>query len=135
MNFDFKVFCLLQQLTREKLSKEKYRLASALTLKKRIVCIRFNQKKTDPFQAKFGKSKHHIYLHAEIATIKKFLSLYPIEDLTKSTLYVFRYKKSNGWGLSKPCKGCQKAIIAFGVKKVIYSTNQVNSWETVYLRR
>ena len=103
------------------------RLAAAVVYKNEIVAIGVNQKKSHPFQAKFGKNGHAIFLHAEISAIKNALQHIDEKELSKSTLYVCRVKYvsprkgSFTWGLAKPCVGCQRAIVTFDIKSVIYS--------------
>ena len=52
------------------------RLAAALVKNNKIISFGINRKKTDPLQAKFGKNKDAIYLHAEIHAIKNALRDY-----------------------------------------------------------
>jgi tRNA(Arg) A34 adenosine deaminase TadA len=97
----------------------------------------YGQKKTHPFQKKFGRTEEHIYLHAEIDAIKNWLtgSQYfgnRLEELTYCELYVMRVKKVKGvWitGLSIPCAGCIGAIDAFGIEEVYYTEDNA-SWFT-----
>jgi len=77
---------------------------------------------------KYAADEHKIFLHAEIAAIKKALRFYSVDMLRGTTLIVCRVKK-NGLGNSKPCIGCQRAIAEFGIKKVIYTTE--DGWETL----
>jgi deoxycytidylate deaminase len=56
-------------------------------------------------------------LHAERNALMK---LRP-EQRKKATLYSFRFKKSGGWGMAKPCPECQKLIKESGIKKVYYT--------------
>ena len=108
-------------------SAGKARIASALTLKGNIISFGFNQMKTHPFQARFSTNPDCIYLHSEIAAIQKGLRKVEVEDLKKCSLHICRAKRSyrNGpfiTGLSLPCLGCMRAITAFEIKKVFYST-------------
>lgn len=98
-----------------------------------------NSKRTDPFQARFAKNEHAIFLHAEVAAIKAALKVLTLEELRKSTLYVCRVKFDNEdrrpiLGLSKPCVGCRRAIIEFQIPRVVYTVDEgfevvdVESW-------
>lgn len=109
------------------------RLAAAIYHKNRIIGIGLNQKKTSPFQAKFGKNENSIFVHAEIAAIKQALYYYDVEELMrlKTTLYICRVKKPSSmpkgpfiWGISKPCHGCQGAIVEFRINKIIYTLDE-----------
>lgn len=103
------------------------RLASAVVYKGDIISFGVNRKKTDPFQARFGKNKQSIYLHSETDAIKRALRVISQEELSKSTLYVCRvkfedyFKKKLLFGLAEPCIGCKKAILEFGIKNVVYT--------------
>lgn len=101
------------------------KLSSCIVHKNNILSFGFNSKKSHPFQAKFGKNDECIFLHAEIDAIKNALKNNSVDDLRKSTLYVYRTKKMNGIeksGLAKPCAGCMRAIVNFNIKNVVYST-------------
>jgi len=100
------------------------RLAAAIVYKNQLISFGINQRKTDPFQAKFSKNSEAIYIHAENSAIKNALRDLSIEKLSKATLYICRVKKLDNrfvFGMAKPCVGCMKAIINFDIKKVYYS--------------
>jgi deoxycytidylate deaminase len=115
----------------------KARLAAALVKSNKIMSIGINRKKTDPLQAKYGKNKESIFLHAEINCIKNALREYDVEDLKNATLYICRVKRSGQktnkwvWGLAKPCEGCSRAIVEFGIKNVVYTTDTHNVFEVI----
>jgi deoxycytidylate deaminase len=112
------------------------RLACCIVIKNNIIAYGFNQKKSHPFQAQYGKNEDSIYLHAETDAIKNALRRVNQEDLTKATLYIVRakYDENGHWahGLSKPCSGCARAIAAFGIKNVVYTTEVYNSGGNYY---
>lgn len=100
------------------------RIAAAIVYKGDIISIGVNSYKTDPLQAKYSKNEHAIYLHAEIAAIKKAKKILTNDQLRKSELFIVRRKTNNGVfcdGLAKPCSGCQRAIETYGISKVHYS--------------
>lgn len=101
------------------------KIASCLVYKNNVLSFGFNQKKSHPFQAKFGKNDDCIFLHAEVDAIKNALKCNSLDELKKSTLYIYRAKKINGKlgsGLAKPCDGCMRAIANFNIRNVVYST-------------
>lgn len=106
------------------------KLASAIVLGNKIISIGINRKKTDPLQAKYGKNDQAIYLHAELHAIKNALREISVEELNKCTLYVVRVKRPNPnsnkyvFGMAKPCCGCHRAIVEFGIKNVVYTTDE-----------
>lgn len=104
------------------------RLAAALVYKNEVIAFGICQSKTHPFQAKFGKNQKAIYLHAETDCIKNALKEYDQRTVASSTLYVARVKYFDPskrrfiFGMAKPCMGCARAIMTFGISKVFYST-------------
>lgn len=102
-------------------------IASCIVHKGRIVAWGFNQMKSHPFQARFGRNCDSIFLHAEIDAIKNALKTVDTDDLAKSTLYVARSKrvspltKQRVGGLAKPCAGCARAIATFNIKRTVWS--------------
>lgn len=103
------------------------RLAACIVYKNDIVSFGINERKSHPFQARYGKNKDAVFLHAETSAIKNALKYITQDELEKSTLYVCRVKFEDYtrskmiFGLSRPCSGCFRCINTFGIKKVIYS--------------
>lgn len=107
----------------------------------RSIAVGHNRKKSHPFQKRFGKHEDAIYLHAEIDVIKNYIenqatgiSRRSITDLSDCILYILRIKQDGRDGpmipaLAKPCSGCMRAISHFGIKNVIYSTDNSREWE------
>lgn len=106
------------------------KLASAIVIRNKIISIGINRKKTDPLQAKYGKNDQAIYLHAELHAIKNALREISLEELKKCTLYVVRVKRPDQnskkyvFGVAKPCCGCHRAIVEFGIKSIVYTTDK-----------
>lgn len=106
------------------------RIAAGLWYKGSIIASGRNQKKSHPFQKRFGRNEDSIYLHAEIdCMVDAMRQRVPLEIISKATLYVARVKKYHQdaekyeWAMARPCEGCQRAIANFDIKKVIYTTN------------
>lgn len=100
------------------------RIAAAIVYRGEIISIGYNSLKSDPFQARYSKNEHAIYLHAEISAIKKALKVLPADKLKKCELHIVRRKLQNGVfveGTAKPCVGCQRAIETYGINKVYYT--------------
>jgi deoxycytidylate deaminase len=106
------------------------RLAACIVYRNDIVSFGINEMKSHPFQAKYGKNKDSVYLHAETSAIKNALRYISTDDLEKSTLYICRVKYSDQkknqlvFGLSKPCSGCFRCINAFNIRNVVYSLDK-----------
>ena len=100
------------------------RIAAAIVYRGEIISIGINSYKSDPLQAKYSKNEHAIYLHAEIAAIKKALKRINKDELKRCDMYIVRRKIHNGImcnGLAKPCSGCQRAIETYGIHNVFYT--------------
>jgi tRNA(Arg) A34 adenosine deaminase TadA len=110
-------------------SDQTVRMAAAIVRNNKIISVGLNSKKSHPLQAKYGKNPQAVFLHAEIDAIKNALREIDIDDFAKCDLYICRVKKAKPFakhyisGLAKPCAGCQRAIAAFGIKRVIYTTD------------
>jgi deoxycytidylate deaminase len=122
-----KIFSLLDKVA-ETSDHSRYQMSAAIVLKNRVIAFGSNRMKTHPFQAKYGSKSDRIYLHAEIHAIKNALKSVNIRDLRKANLYVLR-KKDKGFGMAKPCEGCMRAIVEFGLRSVTYTTE--NGYETI----
>jgi tRNA(Arg) A34 adenosine deaminase TadA len=109
--------------------KDKFKLAAVLTYKRDVISVGINTMRTHPMQKLYCKNPLAIHLHAEIACISNALSHINKNELRKSTLYIHRVKRKSSVscdyvdGLACPCEGCESAIVAFGIGRVIYSTN------------
>ena len=106
------------------------RIASCIVIKNDIISFGINQMKSHPFQAKYSTNRQSIYLHSEVDAIKNAARVVDSIELEKAYLYIVRmkyvnsHKKNMIWAMSKPCVGCQRAIAAFNLKRVIYSTGE-----------
>lgn len=106
------------------------RVAAGLLLPGKNFILTSNVEKTHPFAKKYQKNQHAIHLHAETHCIVKFLqSGYNTRQLRKSIMYIARAifdPETNKfrYGLCKPCIGCERALIDFGVKHVYFTTER-----------
>lgn len=114
------------------------KLAAAVILKNSVISTGNNSRRTHPFQAKYGKNPMAICMHAEVNAIRNSLNHLDAADFKRATIMVYRVKKVNlssksrtEWvdGLAKPCEGCMRAIIEFGFKKIVYSTDKNGVYE------
>ena len=105
-------------------------MIAALVLRNKVLAKGYNNYSSRQLSRKYKKHEYAVFCHAEIDAIHSFLKENSPELLQKCTLYVCRAKLVNGkWvvGNSKPCIGCQRAIDAFKIKKIIYSREK-NNW-------
>jgi|SaaInl33SG_5_DNA_1037386.scaffolds.fasta_scaffold27566_2 tRNA(Arg) A34 adenosine deaminase TadA len=105
-------------------------LAAAVVYRGKVITRGNNQKKSHPIQQQFAKKPEAIFLHAEVDALYKASKVLTPKQLAKATLYIARKKHPRPrtrelvWGLSKPCKGCQKAIEHYKIKEVVYTTDE-----------
>lgn len=102
------------------------RHAAAVLYRNRIISLGTNHFKTHPFQIKYRRRPDAIYLHAEVAAIKRAIRQLSEKELKRAILISVRIKYDNQLtprlGMSKPCEGCQRAIAEFGIRQVYYTT-------------
>lgn len=109
-------------------------VAAAIVYRRNIISIGVNTKKTDPLQKRFTHHHEAVFLHAELAAIKRAMAILRSDQLQNATLYVCRLKASGPqdhtatWGLAKPCRSCEAGIRKFGIKRVIYTTDMVGTY-------
>lgn len=91
-----------------------------------IIGIGCNCNKTHPTQKFYNKYRKQSdvmlpKLHAEISCINsiKHLDI----NFSKVKLYIYRIRKDQPFGLSRPCPSCMAAIKDLGIKDVYYTTN------------
>lgn len=105
-----------------------FKLVAAIVYKNHFY-IGFNQEKSHPLQARYCKHPEAIEQHAEINALTKAVKHMTPKQLTKTTIYVCRLRRKNKkskiliLGNAKPCCGCEAAIKAFKLKRVIYTTD------------
>ena len=92
-----------------------------------IIGVGHNSNKTHPVQKYYNKYRNNrIYcgylapkLHAEISYI----------NFSKVKLYIYRSRKDQEYGLSRPCPSCMAAIKDLGIKHIYYTTNDGFAYE------
>lgn len=107
----------------------------------RVIGIGYNVNKTHPLQQYYNKfritddnSIHQVgafvpKLHAEISCINSIRHLEI--DFSKVKLYIYRIRKDNPYGLSRPCPSCMAAIKDLGIKHIYYTTNDGYAYEKI----
>ena len=102
------------------------KMAAGIVYRNRLVSTGVNSYKTHPLMLEYGKNEDAIFLHSEIDAIKNALRVIPEEKLQKCDIYILRLKRSldkKSWihGLAKPCCGCARAIVSFGIRNVYWT--------------
>lgn len=95
----------------------KPRMAAVIYDRRHLVSYGLNSFKTHPLMARFNKHPQAVCLHAEIAALAN--ARQSVEGLT---MYVARAFADGSPGLAKPCKGCERALIEFGLGDVQWTT-------------
>ena len=90
----------------------------------RILSVGFNSyTKTHPLMAFFGKMvgiTERTYIHAELAALVRCSGKLP------ARIHIERYRKDGTPGNAKPCSICEKALQAWGVSEITYTTSKEN---------
>lgn len=100
------------------------KMAAVIYYRRDLISFGYNSLKSHPFAAKYCRHPEAIYLHAEIAAIRKALSVLTLAELRASDLYVARVLKNGTPALAKPCSGCMRAIVEFGIQNVVWTEDQ-----------
>lgn len=84
----------------------------------RVLAIAVNKNRSHP-----TAFDNHDDIRAHAALCAERAALARVADATGAVMYVARVLRKNGQtSLSKPCSRCEKAMIAAGVKRVVWTT-------------
>ena len=91
-----------------------------------IIGIGCNCNKTHPIQKFYNRYRKQSdlllpKLHAEINCINSIRHL--DINFSRVKLYIYRIRKDQPFGLSRPCPSCMAAINDLGIKDIYYTTN------------
>jgi len=86
-------------------------VGAAITKGGRLLSVGRNKLKTHPALTTFS-------IHAEQDAI---LSRIHCDDMTGATMWVFRETADGMPAMAKPCDKCVNMMLAFGIKKAVYS--------------
>lgn len=97
-----------------------------------VIGLGCNCNKTHPTQKFYNKYRMTSdnmlpKLHAEINCINQIKHL--DINFSKVKLYIYRIRKDQPFGLSRPCPSCMAAIKDLGVRDIYYTTNDGYSYE------
>ena len=97
-----------------------------------IIGLGCNTNKTHPTQKFYNRYREPSdamlpKLHAEISCINQIKHL--DINFSKVKLYIYRIRKDQPFGLSRPCPSCMAAIKDLGIRDVYYATNDGYSYE------
>lgn len=93
-----------------------------------IIGIGFNTNKTHPFQQYYNKYRKNNRqtellpkLHAEINCLNSIRNLNI--NFAKVKLYIYRIRRDQPYGMSRPCPSCMMAIKDIGIKHIFYTSD------------
>ena len=97
-----------------------------------VIGLGCNCNKTHPMQKFYNKYRIKSdnmlpKLHAEISCINQIKHLGI--NFSKVKLYIYRIRKDQPFGLSRPCPSCMAAIKELGIRDIYYTTNDGYSYE------
>ena len=97
-----------------------------------VIGLGCNCNKTHPTQKFYNKYRIKSdnmlpKLHAEISCINQIKHL--DINFSKVKLYIYRIRKDQPFGLSRPCPSCMAAIKDLGIRDIYYTTNDGFSYE------
>ena len=110
----------------------KFHIGCVAVYQGQIIGSGFNCNKTHPKQKFYNKYRNPSEamlpkLHAEISCLNQIRN-YNI-DFSKVKLYIYRIRKDQPFGMSRPCPSCMAAIKDLGIKEIYYTTNDGYSYE------
>ena len=97
-----------------------------------VIGLGCNCNKTHPIQHYYNRYRKQSdtmlpKLHAEISCINQIKHLNI--NFSKVKLYIYRIRKDQPFGLSRPCPSCMEAIKDLGIRDIYYTTNDGYSYE------
>lgn len=99
-----------------------------------VIGIGYNCNKTHPMQQYYNRYRNNFTgqlptLHAEMNCIKQIKKLNV--NFSKVQLYIYRIRKDQPFGLSRPCPSCMAAIKDLGIQDIHYTTNDGYAYERI----
>ena len=97
-----------------------------------VIGLGCNTNKTHPTQKFYNRYREQSdsmlpKLHAEINCLNQIRHL--DINFSKVKLYIYRIRKYQPFGLSRPCPSCMAAIKDLGIRDIYYTTNDGYSYE------
>lgn len=94
-----------------------------------------NCNKTHPFQKYYNRYREYSEimlpkLHAEIRCINSIRHLNI--NFSRVKLYIYRIRKDQPFGMSRPCPSCMAAIKDLGIKEIYYTSDTGYVYEQIF---
>ncbi len=99
-----------------------------------VIGLGCNCNKTHPAQKFYNRYRKQSdsmlpKLHAEINCINQIKHL--DINFSKVKLYIYRIRKDQPYGLSRPCPSCMAAIKDLGIRDIYYTSNDGYAYERI----
>jgi deoxycytidylate deaminase len=95
-----------------------YNLCAVIVRGGNVLSVGYNNQGWNPLSERYKVQRHACNIHAEIdAVISKRNKV----DFNGAKIYIVRLKRDATVGNAKPCQMCENVLIAYGIKKAIYS--------------
>ena len=130
-NTDYKYFQKAHQIATISDYKKQH-VGCVAVYQGQVIGLGCNCNKTHPAQKFYNKYRNPSdsllpKLHAEISCLNQIKHLNI--NFTKVKLYIYRIRKDQPYGLSRPCPSCMAAIKDLGIRDIYYTTNDGYSYE------
>ena len=130
-NLDYRYFKKARQIANISDYKKQH-VGCVAVYQGQVIGLGCNCNKTHPMQKFYNKyrmpSDYMLpKLHAEISCINQIKHL--DINFSKVKLYIYRIRKDQPFGLSRPCPSCMAAIKDLGIRDIYYTTNNGFSYE------
>lgn len=124
-NVDYRYFKKARQIANISDYKKQH-VGCVAVYQGQVIGLGCNCNKTHPMQKFYNKyrmpSDYMLpKLHAEISCINQIKHL--DINFSKVKLYIYRIRKDQPFGLSRPCLSCMAAIRDLGIRDIYYTTN------------
>ena len=124
-NVDYRYFNKAHQVAKISDYKKQH-IGCVAVYQGQVIGLGCNTNKTHPIQKFYNKyrmpSDYMLpKLHAEISCINQIKHL--DINFSKVKLYIYRIRKDQPFGLSRPCPSCMAAIMDLGIRDIYYTTN------------
>ena len=130
-NTDYKYFQKAHQIATISDYKKQH-VGCVAVYQGQVIGLGCNCNKTHPAQKFYNKYRNPSdsllpKLHAEISCLNQIKHLNI--NFAKVKLYIYRIRKDQPYGLSRPCPSCMAAIKDLGIRDIYYTTNDGYSYE------
>lgn len=113
---------------------KKQHIGCIAVYQRQVIGLGCNCNKTHPIQKYYNQYRKKSdsmppKLHAEINCINQIRHL--DINFSKVKLYIYRIRKNQSFGLSRPCPSCMAAIKDLGIRDIYYTSNDGYIYERI----